>query len=915
MQIFKFVSCKGSSLRIWLSLFPMILAVLLLSPSARAQVSFTGASASENFGSQAIGLPSTAGILDFSISSGTKVGSIAVLTTGIANLDFANAPGSTCMAQAYSSTTTCAVDVTFTPQAAGLRMGAVVFFSAANNTGKVLGSVPVYGVGTGPQIAYGPGIVSVLNPMVDWRALLQNPTGVAADAAGDLFITDGQSDPASYRLVIVPAGGGTPSYIDPAVNGQALYLPSCVAVDGAGDLFIGDFGGRVVEVPTGGGAATAIDPVVNGIALSYPSGLAVDGAGDLFIGDYINNRVLEVPAGGGAAIAINPQVNGIPLNDPHGLAVDGTGDLFIADLGNDRVVEVPAGGGAATAIDPTVNGTGLRNPEGVAVDGAGDLFIADNVNRRVVELPAGGGAAFAIDPATSVPSVGEVCAITVDAGGDLFIVQGGLGRGSNIVEEIQHSKMPTLNFPVETYVNSTDSTDGTHTVQLVNIGNQPFAMTGFSYPVDFPEVGGNSNACSGSTSLSPGQGCEVSIEFSPLTSGALSESVTFTDYAQNGNGAQQSMAVSGTAIALAVLISPTPGSTIGGTKLIFTWTAGFGVTHYNLYIGTSGPGSSNLYASGVTMATSATVPSLPARGVTAYARLFSYIGRAWQYTDYTYTESGAPAALTSPTPGTTLSGSTVTFAWSAGYGASGYTLWLGSTAVGSDNLYNSGLTTATSATVTSLPASGVTVYARLFSVIGGVAQYIDYTYTEAGTPATMTSPAPGSTLGTSNVTFTWTPGYGVTQYSLYLGLSGPGSSSLYTSGWVTTTSTTVTSLPAKGATVYARLYSMVEGAVQYIDCTYTESGAPAALSSPTPGSTLSGSGVTFTWSAGYGASGYTLWLGSKGVGSDDLYNSGQQTATSAKVTGLPTNGKTIYARLFTTLNGVQVYVDYTYKAK
>jgi hypothetical protein len=133
--------------------------------------------------------------------------------------------------------------------------------------------------------------------------------------------------------------------------------------------------------------------------------------------------------------------------------------------------------------------------------------------------------------------------------------------------------------------------------------------------------------------------------------------------------------------------------------------------------------------------------------------------------------------------------------------------------------------TTTSTTVTSLPAKGATVYARLYSDVGGVIQYGDYTYTEAApadAPATMISPTSGSTLGTSNVEFTWTTGTGVTQYNLWLGTSGPGSSSLYTSGWVTTTFTTVTSLPDKGATVYARLYSMVDGKVQYNDYTYTE---------------------------------------------------------------------------------------------
>jgi hypothetical protein len=62
----------------------------------------------------------------------------------------------------------------------------------------------------------------------------------------------------------------------------------------------------------------------------------------------------------------------------------------------------------------------------------------------------------------------------------------------------------------------------------------------------------------------------------------------------------------------------------------------------------------------------------------------------------------------------------------------------------------------------------------------------------------------------------------VSEYQLALGLSGVGSSNLYVSGWLTTTSTTVTSLPAKGATIYARLYSMVNGEVQSNDYTYVE---------------------------------------------------------------------------------------------
>ena len=132
-------SCKLSSLKMHFFLLTVVLAGLLLPTVARSQVFFNETPPSLNFGLQAIGSPSAAMTLNFSIASGATVGSIGVLTLGAPNLDFANASGSTCTATTYSSATNCMVNVSFTPTAAGLRMGAVGFFSGANNTGTVLG--------------------------------------------------------------------------------------------------------------------------------------------------------------------------------------------------------------------------------------------------------------------------------------------------------------------------------------------------------------------------------------------------------------------------------------------------------------------------------------------------------------------------------------------------------------------------------------------------------------------------------------------------------------------------------------------------------------------------------------------------------------------------------------------------------
>ena len=317
----------------------------------------------------------------------------------------------------------------------------------------------------------------------------------------------------------------------------------------------------------------------------------------------------------------------------------------------------------------------------------------------------------------------------------------------------------------------------------------------------------------------------------------------------------------------ATLTAPAPGSVLPTSSVTFSWAAAPGATEYALWLGLNGVGSSNLYASGWITTTSATVTTLPERGATIYGRLFSMVNGKVQSNDYTFIESTpTPAVLLSPEPGSVLSGPNEAFSWSAGTGNAEYALWLGLSGPGSSNLYASGWLTTTSATVPNLQAKGATVYARLFSGGNGGVQYNDYVFTEfTSIPAAMISPAAGSVLGASSQTFTWTAGADVAEYQLWLGLSGPGSSSLYTSGWLTTTSTIVPSLPAKGATVYARLFSQGPGGLQYNDYVFDEAGAVLLSSLSCTSVSITGSGTdacALTLNAAAPASGLAVNLSS-----------------------------------------------------
>ncbi len=142
----------------------------------------------------------------------------------------------------------------------------------------------------------------------------------------------------------------------------------------------------------------------------------------------------------------------------------------------------------------------------------------------------------------------------------------------------------------------------------------------------------------------------------------------------------------------------------------------------------------------------ATVNGLPTDGSTVYVTLYALIGGTWVPNSYTYTafNGAASGVITTPVPGSTLSGSSVAFGWTAGAGASAYWLVVGSTA-GGDDYYSSGnLGDVLTATVNGLPANGSTIYVTLFSDVGG--QWLNNAYAYVSGPLQL--PSQAQVLGT-----------------------------------------------------------------------------------------------------------------------------------------------------------------------
>lgn len=275
-------------------------------------------------------------------------------------------------------------------------------------------------------------------------ARLYDPTCVAENAAGDLFI----GDLANYNVRKVAAGTGIIStYAGKGVPGFAgdgglatnavMYGPTACAVDSAGNLYLADDANNVIRKITastgiittvagnGAGAGTSSGGSAGdgGLATSaeinHPFGVVLDAVGNLYIADTANQRVRMVTASTGIIRTIAGSgiygyagdgglATNAKMSNPEGLALDTAGNLYVAEQGNGVIRKITMSTGMISTVagDGTPNGTAIITDDGggglatsaklgeavgVAVDASGNIYIADTTNSIIRKVTAATG--------------------------------------------------------------------------------------------------------------------------------------------------------------------------------------------------------------------------------------------------------------------------------------------------------------------------------------------------------------------------------------------------------------------------------------------------------------------------------------------------------------------------------------------
>lgn len=308
-----------------------------------------------------------------------------------------------------------------------------------------------------------PGVVSTLAGAagtkgsadgVGIHAQFAYPYGVASDGSGNLYVADSNNN--TIRMVTAAGAvttiAGTAGILGSAegVGANASFSsPSGVAADAGGNLYVADTGNSVIRkiAPDGtvtafaglAGVAGSSDGTGTGARFSSPSGVAVDDVGNLYVADTNNNTVRKITAGGtvttlagvaGQSGSGDGTGGSARFHGPLAVSVDGSGNVYVADFFNATIRKIDLSGTVSTLAGLAgmlgfTDGTGaaarFNQPYGLTVDGSGNLFVADTYNRAIRKVTPGGSVTTLNGPQTRFyyPQ-----GIALDASGNLYVADG-----------------------------------------------------------------------------------------------------------------------------------------------------------------------------------------------------------------------------------------------------------------------------------------------------------------------------------------------------------------------------------------------------------------------------------------------------------------------------------------------------------
>ncbi|OGB24210.1 MAG: hypothetical protein A3I66_19215 [Burkholderiales bacterium RIFCSPLOWO2_02_FULL_57_36] len=278
-------------------------------------------------------------------------------------------------------------------------------------------------------------------------ARFQRPYGVARDAQGNLYVTDGGrsirkiTPEGSVSMFAGTANFNSSASVDGTGTSARFAGINDIAIDTAGNLYTADSFDNTIRKITPSGVVTTFagqyrlagntNGTGTGARFDGPSGITVDAAGNLYVSDTGNKMIRKITSAG-VVTTVAQDDPAAPmqfklLSSPRGIAVDSTGNLYVVDqaksegfccaengnriyfsssairkitpqgvvttlagwhgMGQDSYTQ---GNPAHGSQDGSGNNAMFENPAGITIDASGNLYVTDSGNNTIRKItPAG----------------------------------------------------------------------------------------------------------------------------------------------------------------------------------------------------------------------------------------------------------------------------------------------------------------------------------------------------------------------------------------------------------------------------------------------------------------------------------------------------------------------------------------------
>ena len=345
------------------------------------------------------------------------------------------------------------------------------------------------------------------------------PVGIAADAAGNIYVADAKNftirkiTPAGVVSTYAGASFQIGSSDGPAASAR-FFLPYGVAADAAGNLYIADGGNQLIRKITAAGIVSTlagaamqagfVDGAGGAARFNTPWGITVDQGGALYVADSGNNAIRKLTSAGVVTtLAGNSGVGGTQdgvgasarFNQPRGLSVNAAGNVFVADYGNQVIRFITPGGvvstiaglagiiGDADSVGPASR---FYDPTDVVADGS-TVYVVDSSNNLIRKgVPASTATLPAISnqPVDQVVSMGQAVTFRVVASGSAltyrWIKNGAFVTGATgatlTIASAQESDIAVYSVRITGAGGAIDSTMAS--LSVFPVGTGPIAITG-----------------------------------------------------------------------------------------------------------------------------------------------------------------------------------------------------------------------------------------------------------------------------------------------------------------------------------------------------------------------------------------------------------------------------------------------------